>query len=439
MTDPLIDLSGASPLLIPPLPGERQHHRLSNGLRVALVHNPQAPVVTCALWYRAGTRDEGPQEGGAAHFLEHMMFKGSRRFGPGVVDRRTQAHGGTNNAFTSHEATAYYFSFARDRWPLALEIEADRMEALTLDPDETASERQVVLEEIAMYEGEPWDALEMKVQSELYGDHPYGKPVLGTRESLGTLGPEELRAFHRRHYRPGNAVLVVAGDLEAGHRYALERVEQTFGAIEAGAASAPFPQAAAPALGEWRRVERRRGETARLILAARVPGVLEGGDVRPSYAALQLASTVLSGGRASRLQRRLVDEGQLCSWVSSHLTEGAETATFSVSLEVLPGVSPARVEEELFAVLQELASGPPGERELERARRVQLADWVFANERIHQQAMTLGFDLILFQEDHGRRLTAASLASTPQALSAAMAEAVDPRSGGIIGWSLPES
>ena len=114
-------------------------------------------------------------------------------------------------------------------------------------------------------------------------------------------------------------------------------------------------------------------------------------------------------------------------------------ATFSVSLEVLPGVSPEWVEKELFAVLQELASAPPGERELERARRVQLADWVFANERIHQQAMTLGFDLTLFEEDHGRRLTAASLASTPWALCAAVAEVVDPNSGGIIGWSLPES
>src|SRR5207244_7983610 len=122
----------------------------------------QAPLVASVLYYRVGTRDEPAGRGGVAHFLEHMMFKGSARFGPGEIDRRTQALGGINNAFTSHDSTAYYFNFAADRWTEALTIEADRMAGLTLNPDEVASERQVILEEIAMYASEPWDALELE-------------------------------------------------------------------------------------------------------------------------------------------------------------------------------------------------------------------------------------------------------------------------------------
>ena len=140
-----------------------------------------------------GGRDESPGASGAAHFLEHMMFKGSARFGPGEIDRRTQALGGINNAFTSHDATAYYFAFASDRWHEALAIERDRLTALTLDPAEIASERQVILEELAMYRDEPWDALELAVQAELFATHPYGVPVLGS-EIVGLVPQGALNA-----------------------------------------------------------------------------------------------------------------------------------------------------------------------------------------------------------------------------------------------------
>ena len=150
------------------LPGTPRVERLDNGLTVCLLENRQAPIVTSALFYRAGTRDEPAGHGGVAHFLEHMMFKGSPRYGPGEIDRRTQALGGVNNAFTSHDATGYYFNFAADRWTEALAIEADRMAGLTLDPEQVASERQVILEEIAMYESEPWEALETEVQARLF-------------------------------------------------------------------------------------------------------------------------------------------------------------------------------------------------------------------------------------------------------------------------------
>ena len=174
----MTNVVAATKLELAPSPAA-ERARLANGLEVVLIPNRQAPIVTTVLVYRAGARDEAPGASGAAHFLEHMMFKGAALYGPGEIDRRTQALGGMNNAFTSHDATAYYFAFASDRWREALAIERDRMTSLALDPAEFESERQVILEELAMYRDEPWDALELDVQAELYRGHRYGMPVLG--------------------------------------------------------------------------------------------------------------------------------------------------------------------------------------------------------------------------------------------------------------------
>ena len=146
--------------------------RLDNGLTIAVVPEARAPIVTTVLWLRVGASADPDTETGSAHFLEHMMFKGASSFGAGEIDRITQSLGGSNNAFTRHDSTAYHFQFAADRWPRALEMEADRMAGLLLDPDDFQSERQVILEEIAMYESEPWDALESRVQKLLFGEHP---------------------------------------------------------------------------------------------------------------------------------------------------------------------------------------------------------------------------------------------------------------------------
>ncbi|MGH9361899.1 MAG: M16 family metallopeptidase, partial [Thermoanaerobaculia bacterium] len=369
------------------LPGHIAVERLGNGLTVCLLENRQAPLVTTALWYRAGTRDEPQGRGGTAHFLEHMMFKGSPGYGPGEIDRRTQALGGANNAFTSHDATAYYFNFAADRWREALAVEADRMAELLFDPEEVASERQVILEEIAMYDSEPWDALEMAVQARLFGGHAYGWPVLGTAAELNVTGAEDLAAFHGRYYRPDNAVLVLAGDLDAG---ALDAVERTLGRLDGtGHGREPVLEPSYP--DRLERLERRKGEVPRLLLALPAP---PGGH--PDHAPLRLLVALLGSGRTSRLHRALVDEGQLCVWASADLSESQGPGQLTLGAEVVPGAAPAAVEEELLRQLALLADEPPPEEEVARAKQVVLADWVFGHERVHQQALAAGFALALF-------------------------------------------
>jgi zinc protease len=415
--------------VIPALPGTPRLERLSNGLTVCLVENHQAPIVTSALFYRAGTRDEPAGHGGVAHFLEHMMFKGSARYGPGEIDRRTQALGGVNNAFTSHDATGYYFNFASDRWTEALEIEADRMTALTLDPEQVASERQVILEEIAMYDSEPWDALETEVQAHLFPSHPYGRPVLGTKEELIATGAEELASFHGTLYRPDNGILVVAGDIDAS---ALDEVERVLGGLPAGAGGRRLNSTVPATPDSLVRIERRKGEVARILLSIPAPP-----GSHPDHPVLKLLVTILAGGRTSLLQRALVDEGQLCAWVAADLSESLDASQITVAAEVVPGVEPERVEAEVLRLLAEILTSPPSEEELERARQIATADWVFGHERVHQQALSAGMALAVFDLEHLDRHLRGLMEAGADRLLEVASEYLRPERGGVLGWSLP--
>lgn len=418
---------------------ELRIERLDNGLTVALAPSARAPVVATALWYRAGTRDEAPGHGGTAHFLEHMMFKGSPRFGPGEVDRRTQVLGGGNNAFTGHDATAYYFELAADRWRAALEMEADRMAGLTLDPAEVERERRVILEEIAMYEDDPWDALSQRVERALYAAHPYARPVLGTREELLETGADELRAFHRRFYTPANAVLVVAGDVGEGDA-ALDAVRETFGAVPAGP-GVPERPVAAPrqSLDETVRIERRKGEMARLILA--LPG--PAGE-HPDLPALRVAAALLGLGRSSRLFRSLVDEDQLCLWVAGGTAEAPDPGSVTISAELVPGSDPHRVEAAVRRQVADLAASPPAEGEVARAREVLLTDWTFGQEKTVHRALATGSDLALYRAGWSEESWAAVAAVgaedvrrvAERYLAAPLAEPPGAPAG-VWGWSLP--
>jgi zinc protease len=424
---------------MPPLAGRASLATLANGLRVGLLPVAESALVTSAVFYRAGTRDEPAGQAGIAHFLEHMMFKGSARYGPGEIDRRTQQLGGQNNAFTAHDVTAYHFSFAADRWKEALAIEADRMRGLRLDPSAVAAERQVILEEISMYDDEPWDALELAVLADFYGEHPYGRPVLGTREDLAAMGAAELGAFHRRHYEPRDAVLVVAGGFGAD---ALDAVRGAFADLpcrdegdrkQGGPSSRrSLPEPRRPR--ELRHLERQHGEVARLFVALPAPA---GDDA--DHALLRLVATVLTGGRASRLHRALVEERHLCLEVSADVHETQSPGVFTLGFELMPGAEPPRVEAAVLEALAALRREPPTPAELERARQVWLADWAFGHERVAQKAMSIGLGLALFDLRHADRTVARIAGASAGDLVAVARRYLDADAGSVFGWSLPES
>ena len=414
---------------------------LGNGLRVVLLPQADAESVAVVLCYLAGSRDERPDEHGLAHFLEHMMFKGSAAYEPGAIDRLTQRLGGTSNAFTSHDATVYHFQFERGAWEEALRIEADRMRGLSLLAGEVELEREVILEEIRMAEDDPWDALERAVSRCVLGDHPYARPVLGTRESLRALDAAALGSFHRRHYRSGRAVLVCAGGLPPD---AMERVEAALGGEALAMKAAAGEGAGAHGVrtraglgppvfdaGAGRRIELEGGETPRLLVAHPAPAPDD-----PAWVHVRLALAVLGSGRSSRIQRELVEENPLALWASVAVTGHRLGGMAILSAEASAGVEPVRLEQESCSRVEGLARRPPDAEELERAKRILFAEWVFLHERIAERAVTAALEHALFRPGFSRKTFEALAAATAADVAAACETWLSPETR-VVGWSLP--
>jgi zinc protease len=319
------------------------------------------------------------------------MFKGTAANPGGKFSELVERNGGRNNAFTTQDVTGYYVNIAADRLEVILDLEADRMRNLTLAPKDVDSERQVVIEERrTRTEDDPAGFLGEAVSAIAFKAHPYGQPIVGWMEDLGRITPAQIRAFYNTYYVPGNAILVAAGDFKGPEL--LEKIKRRFGAI-ARAADPPVVTAVEPGQDGERRVTLRRPE-------ARLPVVYLAWPV-PNYtssdaAALELLSTVLSSGRASRLYRHLVYERQLA------LDAGGDYSYFSFDPNVfwfwatpLPGQTPETLEKELLSEMERLRNEPVTDEELTRAKNQTEAGFVFQEDSIHRRASLLArFELL---------------------------------------------
>lgn len=407
-------------------------HRLRNGMRVLVAERHGDPVVAVLLLYRVGSRNEREHEAGMSHFLEHMMFKGSRRFGKGAVDRLTTELGGQNNAFTGYDHTAYWFELASDRWEAALDVEADRMRHLLLDSAEFESERAVVLEELAMGEDDPWRVLARRVEAALFQRHPYGRPIIGSPESLRAMRAEDMRAFYERFYHPGNATLVVCGDVAP--RKALEEVRARFEALSPGtpfAAADCFRPALEEPSGETRLTMSWDDPGKRLVVAW--PTVSVGAD--PDYA-LDLALAVLTSGRLSRLQKRLVLDEGLATSVSALNDSRVEAGAFWFYVECAQDTAPAELERVLVEELADLAKRKVERTELQRALSLIRSSEAFDGESVSDVAEELGefavdadWRMAFDQGARHARVTAAEV-------QAAVARYLTPERR-VVGWCTP--
>lgn len=371
---------------LPVRAGARIHeHRLRNGLDVLIAERHDDPVVCVILYYGVGSVSETDAEAGISHFLEHMMFKGSAKYAKGEVDRTTTMLGGQNNAFTGKDHTAYWMRFASDRWETALEIEADRMRGLTLDPAEFDAERAVVLEELAMGDDDPWSVLAKAVEAALFGQHPYARPIIGYTDSLKAMTPDMMCAYHARFYQPGNAKLVIAGDVNPVS--ALRAVRRHFGKLEAG----PSPQAAfalaapKPGLASSRLTLAWDDRGKRLCMAW--PTVPVGTDADYD---LDVMSELLTGGKSSRLVKRLVQDEGLATSISSSNDTRVKGGVFWLFAEcagdVVPEVLEAAIDEELLRLAEE----PVSRAELKRVVARIVSSDVQQGETISDLAEELG-------------------------------------------------
>ncbi|MDP6761953.1 MAG: pitrilysin family protein [Planctomycetota bacterium] len=407
-------------------------HRLRNGMRVLLGERHGDPVVAVVLLYPVGARTESEREAGVSHFLEHMMFKGSAAFGKGAIDLETTVLGGQNNAYTTADHTGYWFEFASDRWEKALEIEADRMRGLTLDPTEFEAEKAVVLEELAMGRDDPWRRLSTAVSAALFGRHPYARPVVGFEDTLRRMSVADMRAYYERFYHPGNATLVVCGDVRPSS--ALRLVRRHFGGIERGM---PLEEAdcyraeLSEPEGERRLQVSWDDSVQRLCMAW--PTVRVGTD--EDYA-FDVLSTILTTGRLARLYRRLVKEEGLAVSVSTHNDTRVEAGAFWLFAECVEDRAAEELERAVDEEIERLGSQPASAAELRRARNILLAADAFESETVADLADDLGG----FAVDADWRLAvegAERLARVrPRHVRDAARRFLRPERR-VVGWSLP--
>ncbi len=356
---------------------------LPNGLRVLVLPRHTAPVVTTMLWYRVGSRDEVPGSTGIAHFLEHLLFKGTRKLPKGEIDRLTFRHGGSNNAFTFNDYTAYEFHFPKRHWKVALQIEADRMRNCVFDPKELESERQVVMEERREGEDDPVQQLGEQLNAMSFLSHPYRNPVIGWMEDLRRVTRNEIMAFYRKYYVPANATLVVTGDVTPAE--AMVAVRSAFMMVPA----APAPRRSAvkepPQIGERRLTLAQPTQVSRLQVLLPSP-TRPGPDVYP----LNLLLYVLTEGKQSRLYRRLVDTDRLAVETDGGLGTYRDAGQIFLYATAGEGVPLERLETVLWEELQRAAREPVTPQELERAKKQAYSDWIHGLETTGDLANVLG-------------------------------------------------
>ena len=363
---------------------------LDNGLRVLLLEDHRSPIVSFQVWYRVGSRNEQRGHTGLAHFLEHLMFKGTAKYGPRQFAQLVEQNGGRDNAFTSQDVTSYYVDIAADRVDLVVDLESDRMHNLLLDPKAIDAERQVVIEERrTRTEDDPSGFLSEEVEALAFRAHPYGQPVIGWMEDLDRITPEEIRAFYKTYYVPNNALVVVAGDFKAPAL--LEKIQEHFGTIPRGATPPPMTAVEPVQNGERRLVVRKEAQLPIVYLAYPAPN-----QKSNDAPALDMLSTILAGGRSSRLYKSLVYERQLA------LDAGGDYSWFSFDPSLfwfwataMPGQTPETLEKELLAEMAKLEKDPVSDVELQRALNQIEAAFVFQDDSVHRRASLLArFELI---------------------------------------------
>jgi zinc protease len=375
---------------------EVTNFKLGNGMEVVVIPDRRAPVVTHMVWYKVGSADEASGKSGLAHFLEHLLFKGTKKHPPGEFNRIIDLNGGEDNAFTSRDYTAYFQKIASDRLELVMELEADRMHNLLLTDENVIPELDVVREERReRTDNDPASLLQEQVDAALYTAHPYGRPVIGWMSEVAQLTKEDALAFYKAHYTPANAVLVVAGDVDAGQVKRL--AEKHYGALKNTFEPKPRMRTLEPNPIAARRVEMMDARVSSVSIQrsylAPSSSTAEGLDAE----ALDALAEIMGGGSQSRLYKRLVIEKGLAAYVGAYYSgDGLDYGAFGVYAAPVPGADVTKVEAEIDAVLAEVVANGVTQGELDRARTKLLADSVYALDsqsslaRMFGSALTTG-------------------------------------------------
>jgi zinc protease len=373
---------------------------LDNGLQIVVIPDHRTPVVTQMIWYKVGSADETPGKSGIAHFLEHLMFKGTSKHPAGEFSQTVLRVGGNENAFTSTDYTSFFQRVPSEELGKMMEFEADRMTGLVLKDETVMRERDVVLEEYNMRVANNPDArLTEQIMATLYLNHPYGRPVIGWRQEIEKLDREDALAFYRRFYAPNNAILVVAGDVDPGEVRPI--AERTFGAIPAQPAI-PMrrvrPQEPEPAASRTVTLSDPRVEQPGIRRYYLVPSATTAtaGD----SAALDVLAQLMGGGSNAYLYRRLVEDKPLAvSASAAYQSVALDSTQFAISVAPKAGVAFTQIEQVIDEVISDISQNGIRSEDLERVKTQLIAEAIYAHDsqatlaRWYGGALTTGLNI----------------------------------------------
>ncbi|MEM1274282.1 MAG: pitrilysin family protein [Pseudomonadota bacterium] len=397
--------------------GEITEFTLENGMQAVVIEDHRSPAVVHMVWYRVGAADEPPGQSGIAHFLEHLMFKGTEILGDGEFSEIVEANGGTDNAFTSWDYTGYIQRVAADRLGLLMEMEADRMRNLVLDPAVVATERSVILEERAQRtDSSPSALYNEQLRASLYLAHPYRIPIIGWRHEMEGLTREMALDFYEEFYAPNNAVLIVAGDVQPEEVRAL--AEQYYGPIEPTPGLGPRVRPAEPPQIADRRVIYEDPTVASpYVSIMRLAPSRNTGD-QEEAAALTLLAQILGGGQTSLLTRVLQNEEQSSLFTAAYYNGLTyDDGAFTLVNVPVPGISLEEAEADLERMIARFFEDGIDPVQFERVKFLYAASEIYAADNASGLARRYGTALT-------SGLTVADVQAWPDVIAATTIEDV---------------
>jgi len=361
-----------------------KYAKLPNGLQVIVLENHKAPVATLNVFYQVGSRNEQTGKTGISHLCEHLMFRGTKKYGPEEFSNIIQENGGDDNAFTTEDYTDYFEVINRDHLDVPIALEADRM--ANFAPQGFASEKAVVMEERRLRtEDNPEDALSEMTQAATFVEHPYHWPVIGWMHDVAGLTLEDALHYHAIYYSPQNAIVVAVGDFDGDQ--VMSRIRTAFGSIKNVSKPPPVNEVEPPQDGERRITLRHAANLPAVAEAFHVPNYRSGAD---AYA-LEIAGEVLGDGKSSRLYKDLVvDKHMVVNVAPEYEMTSFDPNLFWISAQMRPGVKADDVLAEVDRQIAALREKPVSDAELNKAKNLEQAGFVFGQDSVFQEAMQLG-------------------------------------------------
>lgn len=412
---------------------------LGNGMQVVVIPDRRAPVVTHMVWYKVGTADEPQGKAGIAHFLEHLMFKGTPKYPDGAFSRIIRANGGEENAFTSQDYTAYHQRVMKERLPLVMELEADRMQNLVLTDENVLPERAVVQEERRQrIENEPGGLLAEQLDAALFTAHPYGKPVIGWMSEVEQLTRQDALDFYDRHYEPANAILIVAGDVTAEEVKTL--AEKYYGPLQNKRPVAERRRTAEPEPNAERRVTMRDARASSPSWQRQYMTPAARHLPQREELAMSLLADILGGGNQSRLYQKLTVETKIAAYAGAWFSaDKLDYGAFGLYAAPNPGNAIEDVEKAIDDVLADLAAKGITAEELERSRNSVIAGATYLLDSQEALARIFGVSLATGQTiDDIMNWERDIAAVTLEDVNKAARTAFDPKDS-VTGILLPEA